>query len=724
MLQGETPTALLMAAIFVCKYQKGVAEMAYRILIITDHPVDANILTDVLGSARDGPFEVEWVRYLATALKRLSMGGIDAVLVDLVLPDSKGIDTFDLLFSASPHMPIMTLGTVEDEGLAVEAVQRGAQGYLAKGYFASSLVPQTIRNIIQRKAVEQSFYKEKARAEIALNSIGDAVICTDMQGNIDYLNIAAEIITGWDREDAFGHPIADVFKIVSGVTREPVRNTVELVLQKNEVIGLAIETLLIRRDGSETLIEDSAAPINDWDGQPSGVVIVFHDISVAHAMTKKMTHLAQHDFLTNLPNRVLLKDRIAQAIALANRNGAQLAILFLDLDNFKHINDSLGHAAGDLLLQSVTRRLIGCVRASDTVSRQGGDEFVILLSESGCEDNVVSTADKILSTLTLGHHVGDEQLHVTTSIGISVYPADGEDAETLIKNADTAMYYAKEKGRNNYQFFRNEMNIRAVERQLIEANLRNAIEKNEFVLHYQPKVNLDNDKVTGAEALLRWMHPEWGMVLPERFMATAEDCGLIVPIGRWVLREACSQARRWIVDGLAPVSIAVNISAVEFRHMHFLEGVRSILRETGLEGRHLELEITESVLMHDAQASAIILQDLKDMGVHLAVDDFGTGYSSLSYLEQFPIDVLKIDQSFVRGIFANTENGIIVGAVINMGNSLKLRVIAEGIENQTQLSFLKTLNCEEGQGNFFSRPLTADQFSQLLTIGNCQIVGI
>jgi diguanylate cyclase (GGDEF)-like protein/PAS domain S-box-containing protein len=698
--------------------------MAYRILIITDHPVDANILTDVLGSARDGPFEVEWVRYLATALKRLSMGGIDAVLVDLVLPDSKGIDTFDLLFSASPHMPIMTLGTVEDEGLAVEAVQRGAQGFLAKGYFASSLVPQTIRNIIQRKAVEQSFYKEKARAEIALNSIGDAVICTDMQGNIDYLNIAAETITGWIREEAFGHPIADVFKIVSGVTREPVRNTVELVLQKNEVIGLAVETVLIRRDGSETLIDDSAAPINDWDGQPSGVVIVFHDISVAHAMTKKMTHLAQHDFLTNLPNRVLLKDRIAQAIALANRNGAQLAILFLDLDNFKHINDSLGHAAGDLLLQSVTRRLIGCVRASDTVSRQGGDEFVILLSESGCEDNVVSTADKILSTLTLGHHVGDEQLHVTTSIGISVYPADGEDAETLIKNADTAMYYAKEKGRNNYQFFRNEMNIRAVERQLIEANLRNAIEKNEFVLHYQPKVNLDSDKVTGAEALLRWMHPEWGMVLPERFMATAEDCGLIVPIGRWVLREACSQARRWIVDGLAPVSIAVNISAVEFRHMHFLEGVRSILRETGLEGRHLELEITESVLMHDAQASAIILQDLKDMGVHLAVDDFGTGYSSLSYLEQFPIDVLKIDQSFVRGIFANTDNGIIVGAVINMGNSLKLRVIAEGIENQTQLSFLKTLNCEEGQGNFFSRPLTADQFSQLLTIGNCQIVGI
>ncbi|MDO8654469.1 MAG: EAL domain-containing protein [Undibacterium sp.] len=697
--------------------------MANRIIIITNLPGDADTLTAVLGSARDGPFEVEWVRHLSTALKRLRMGGIDAILVDLSLPDSHGIATFDQLFAAAPHTPIMTL-SVEDDALAVEAVQRGAQGYLLKEHLVSSLVPQTLRNIIQRKAVEDAFYKEKARAEIALNSIGDAVICTDMEGIIDYLNIAAEKMTGWSRLDASGHALGDVFKIINGITGKPERNTVELVLEVNKSIGLPPDTVLVRRDGSHVSIEDSAAPINDWDGQPTGVVIVFHDVSLAQSMAKKMAHLAQHDFLTNLPNRALLNDRIAHAIILSKRNNSQLAVLFLDLDNFKHINDSLGHATGDKLLQSVTQRLSGCVRGSDTVSRQGGDEFVILLAEGKSEEDAAATANKILGVLALPHSIDQDELYVTTSIGISIYPADGEDAETLIKSADIAMYHAKEKGRNNFQFFRSSMNIRAVERQLIEANLRTALEKNEFVLHYQPKVNLDTGLVTGVEALLRWIHPDLGMVLPARFMRIAEDCGLIVPIGRWVLLEACTQAKRWVDAGLMPISIAVNISAVEFRQKHFFEGVRTILNDTGLDPGYLELEITESVLMRDAQASAAILQELKNMGVQLAVDDFGTGYSSLSYLERFPIDVLKIDQSFVRDIAIDTDNGIIVSAVIGMGNNLKLRVIAEGIENQAQLSFLKSQNCEEGQGYFFSHPITADQFYELRSIGNCQIGGI
>jgi EAL domain-containing protein (putative c-di-GMP-specific phosphodiesterase class I) len=294
----------------------------------------------------------------------------------------------------------------------------------------------------------------------------------------------------------------------------------------------------------------------------------------------------------------------------------------------------------------------------------------------------------------------------------------------LIKSADTAMYHAKEKGRNNYQFFRNDMNIRAVERQFIEANLRRALEKQEFVLHYQPKVNLDTGMITGAEALLRWMHADWGMVLPERFVPIAEDCGLIVPIGRWVLREACMQAKRWQDAGLAPVSVAVNISALEFREKNFFEGVRAILNETGLEANCLQLEITESVLMSDAESSAAILQELKNMGVQLAVDDFGTGYSSLSYLKRFPIDVLKIDQSFVEGIGSGTDNGIIVGAVIGMGNSLKLRVVAEGVENDTQLTFLKARHCEEGQGYLFSRPIVAEQFTALLATGVSETVGM
>jgi len=688
-----------------------------RVLIVTADPADASTLERVLGRAKDGPFAIEWVGRLLDALERLRAGGIDAILADLSLPDSQGIETFDQLFDVTPQTPILTLSAVEDDALATEAVQRGAQGTLSKGHFGSSLVPQSLRNIIQRKAVEESLYLEKTRAEITLNSISDAVVGTDMLGNVDYLNVAAENMTGWTREEARGHPIAEVMHIINGATRESERNPVEWVLQLDKPMSLTAGTVLVRRDGQEAPIEDSAAPIHDLNGQIAGAVIVFHDISTAHAMRMKMAHLAHHDILTDLPNRVLLNDRITQAIALAKRRGTHLAVLFLDLDNFKRINDSLGHETGDKLLRSVALRLNACVRGSDTISRLGGDEFVVLVTEDKYAEDAVLTADKILAALAAPHAIDTHELHVTTSIGISVYPADGGDTETLIKNADTAMYHAKEMGRDNYQFFRHEMNVRAVERHVIESHLRHALERQEFVLHYQPKVNLATGAITGVEALLRWMHPEWGVVLPERFVPIAEDCGLIVPIGRWVLREACAQARRWEDAGLKPASIAVNISALEFRRGDFVEGVRAILSETRLEPCRLQLEITESVLMHNAESSTAILRQLKDMGVQLAVDDFGTGYSSLSYLHLFPIDVLKIDGSFVHDIDSVNGNGIIVSAVIAMGTSLKQRVIAEGVEKQGQLAFLKAQHREEGQGYFFSRPLVAEEFAALLATG-------
>jgi diguanylate cyclase (GGDEF)-like protein len=432
-------------------------------------------------------------------------------------------------------------------------------------------------------------------------------------------------------------------------------------------------------------------------------------------MTLKMTHLAQHDFLTNLPNRLLLNDRIEQAITLAKRRKTQIAILFLDLDNFKHINDSLGHAAGDLLLQSVTACLNRCIRSSDTVSRQGGDEFVILLDEGKTGEEAAVIADKILAEFCLPHQVGNSQLHITTSIGISIYPIDGEDAEALIKNADTAMYSAKEKGRNNYQFFRSEMNARAIERQIIEANLRTAIERQEFVLHYQPKISLHSGLITGAEALIRWKHQQWGTLMPDRFIAIAEDCGLIVPIGRWVLHEACRQHKVWLDEGMSPGTIAVNISALEFRHKNFVEGIHKTLKDTDLEPRYLQLEITESVLMHDAEASIEVLLALKRIGVHVAADDFGTGYSSLSYLQKFPIDILKIDQSFVCELSAGSHSSFIVNAIISMAKSLQLKVVAEGIETKQQLNLLQKQRCDEGQGHIFSKPLSAEHFQALVS---------
>ena len=566
-------------------------------------------------------------------------------------------------------------------------------------------------NISEPVVVDKLVYKEKVRAEIALNSISDAVICTDINGNIDYLNHAAEKMTGWSRSEANGQAIEKVFNIISATTRQPACNPVDAVLLSNKPSGIAADTMLVRRDGVEISIEDSTSPIHNWDGELTGVVIVFHDVSFSKAMATKMAHLAQHDFLTNLPNRVLLNDRIAQAITLANRHHTQFALLFLDLDNFKHINDSLGHATGDKLLQSVTQRLKDCVRESDTVSRQGGDEFVILLAENKNSNDAAVSAQKILDELKAAHHVGKHQLHISTSIGISVYPADGLDAETLLKNADTAMYFAKDKGRNNYQFFIPDMNTRAVERLIIQSNLGQAIEKQQLVLHYQPKVNIHTKEITGVEALLRWQHDEWGEVFPDIFVPVAEDSGLIIPIGRWVLRHACMQAKSWQNKGLAPITMAVNISAQEFLQKDFVESVRAALIETRLQPQFLELEITESVLMKDTEATRKTLHQLKQLGVILAVDDFGTGYSSLSYLQRLPIDVLKIDQSFVQNIESAEDDGIIVSAIISMANSLNLRVIAEGIENANQLAFLKAHHCQEGQGYFFGHPLKAEQFS-------------
>jgi diguanylate cyclase (GGDEF)-like protein len=442
----------------------------------------------------------------------------------------------------------------------------------------------------------------------------------------------------------------------------------------------------------------------------------------AALMSLQMVHSAQHDFLTDLPNRMLLNDRLTQAISFAQRQGKQLAVLFVDLDDFKKINDSLGHAIGDKLLQSVAGRLIASVRRSDTVSRQGGDEFVVLLSQVERAEDAAFSARKILAALTAPHQINQTDLYINVSIGVSTYPGDGQDALNLINSADTAMYDAKEQGRNNYQFFRPDMHARVIERQSLEGSLRGALGRHEFLLHYQPKINLESGEISGVEALIRWMHPDRGLVPPSEFVPIAEECGLILPIGQWVLLEACRQARAWRDLGLRAVPMAVNVSAVEFLAKDFLSGVRAALIATGVEPHNLEIELTESVLMRDAETTVDTLHALKAIGVQLAVDDFGTGYSSLSYLRRFPLDALKVDQSFVHEITANPDDATIVSAVISMGKSLKQRVIAEGVETREQLDFLQTQGCGEGQGYYFSRPVVAAQFAKLLETGIARAV--
>lgn len=689
--------------------------MGNKVLIITGDAADARLICETLQIARDGPFETVWVTCLSEGIARLELGDIDLILVDLSLPDSQGIATFSTLFQVASLTPILTLTQQEDEPLAVEAVQQGAQGFLTKGYFQTSLLPQALRNIIHRKKVEEALFTEKERARITLESIGDGVLSTDIAGKVTYLNKEAERLTGWARDDAIGRPVAEILQLIDGVTQQPARNPVELVMQQEKPMGLYANSILLRKDGYRTSIEDSAAPIFNQAGHLAGAVLTFRDTSEMKAMADKMAHQAQHDFLTGLPNRMLLNDRLAQAIAYSARHGSGFALLYLDLDNFKHINDSLGHTVGDLLLKSVAERLLGQVRHSDTVSRQGGDEFVVLVLEDERAEDAVVAAEKILHALAEPYHLGRHELHVTASIGISIYPVDGTDTDSLMKNADIAMYHAKENGRGSYQFFKEEMNARAIRRQSVEADLRRAIDRNEFILHYQPKVNLQSGFVTGVEALIRWRHPVEGLLLPDQFIPIAEECGLIVPIGRLVLRKACADAKAWTDGGMSPISVAVNVSPIEFRSRDFLKDLLEILVETGMNPAVLELEFTETALMGNVDVSRQILDAIKAKGVHIAVDDFGTGYSSLSCLSLFPIDILKIDKSFVQEIGIETDDGSIVNAVIGLGTSLKQKVVAEGIETAGQLAFLNAHKCDEGQGNFFSWPLPPDELRKFLT---------
>ncbi|MFZ0499298.1 MAG: EAL domain-containing protein [Steroidobacteraceae bacterium] len=700
--------------------------MSKTILLIQNDRRDAHFVREALIRSSDGPFQVEWVRLCSEGLKRLAeevksgrqpADAIAAVLVDLFLPDSRGIETFDSLFCLAPHIPILVLTASQDEEVAKLAVKRGAQDYLLKARLDGYLLPKTLRSMVERAANAEALFEEKERAQVTLNSIGDAVISTDVGGRVTYLNAVAESMTGWSLEEAVGRPLEEVFRVANAATRESVRNPMTLAILENKTVGLESNCVLIRRDGTEAAIEDSAAPIHDRRGHVTGAVMVFRDVSMARALSLKMAHLARHDSLTDLPNRVLLNDRLTQALALARRHQKRLALLFLDLDRFKGINDSLGHAIGDRLLQSVAERLLACVRSSDTVSRQGGDEFVILLSEVTQPADAAVTAEKILLALSMPHRIDQQDLHLAASIGVVTYPDDGTEAKTLLKHADLAMYCAKDSGRNTYRLFEPDMNGYTADRQSLESGLHRAIERHEFVLHYQPIMRLDSGELIGVEALIRWRHPQRGLVPPAQFVPIAEESGFIAPIGRWVLHEACRQSRAWRAAGLPPLRIAINISTVELRDKGFVESVGAILEEHGLVPRDLELELTETFLMRDSNSTAAVLQSLSNLGVRIALDDFGTGYSSLSHLKRFPIDTLKIDQSFVHNLATDADDASIVSAVIGMGKGLQIRVVAEGVETPEQLAFLRRQGCPEGQGYYFSRPVSAGEFTLLLRHG-------
>lgn len=535
-----------------------------------------------------------------------------------------------------------------------------------------------------------------------------AIIARDRNHIVTDWNPAAEKMFGWSAAEAIGHPLPFVPK-----DKQREYENFNARLKKGEPIP-QLELVREKRDGAPIHINLSLALQLDQSGELESYLAFITDITERKAAEKRIEFLAYHDPLTELPNRLLLKDRFDQAVAHAQRAGLRVGLLFIDLDRFKTINDTLGHDTGDALLKEIAKRVTSCVRGTDTVSRQGGDEFLIVLSDLNHPDDACPILLKLIDRLQEPFYSESQEIGTSASMGISIFPDDGADFETLLKKADIAMYQAKDAGRNTYRFFDEAMNLEAVEHQFIFGRLRRALERDEFVLHYQPKIDLASGAITGAEALLRWNHPELGMVPPNRFIPVAEESGLINPIGEWALHEACRQAKLWNSPGRPALSIAVNVSAVQFRRGDIENSITRALTATGLDARLLELELTESILIQNAESVLASVKRIKLMGVKISIDDFGTGYSSLSYLKRFDIDKLKIDQSFVRDLATDPDDAAIVRAIIQMARSLNLRTIAEGVETVEMLELLRTFQCDEAQGYYFARPMPAESMEAYL----------
>lgn len=471
------------------------------------------------------------------------------------------------------------------------------------------------------------------------------------------------------------------------------------------------ELMAVRRDGSQfpLLVYGASTALG---GRPAVVCTVL-DLSAQKSAERRIRELADFDVLTGLPNRRLLQARFSQLLATAEREESEIALLFLDLDHFKRVNDSLGHSVGDDLLCEVASRLVGAVRRVDTLARLGGDEFIIALPGITAAA-AIEVARRLLEVCVLPFDVAGHELTITPSLGISIFPQDGKDLETLLKNADAAMYRAKEGGRNAFQFYASEMNTATLERLLMESNLRRALQQDEFVLHYQPLVSLQSGLIIGVEALIRWLHPDLGMIMPDRFIHVAEETGLINRIGDWVLCEACRQAQAWCDAGLPPLTMAVNVAPVQFRQAGFIDVVAGALAASGLDADRLELEVTERTVMHDAEIHLGTLSALHRMGVELSLDDFGTGYSSLAYLKRFPVGKLKIDRSFVSDLDVDADDRAIASTIVSMGRNLRLTVLAEGVETEQQLDLLRKMGCDMAQGFYFSRAVSAEQMARLL----------
>lgn len=687
-----------------------------RILLIEDDEDDYILTSELLEEVKGTEYEIVWVSKYQDALMTILENHYDVCLVDYRLGEGTGIELLREAAARGCRTPMILLTGQGDQEIDVEAAESGAADYLIKGQVEAQLLERTIRYALAHSKMVETLRESENRFRSVIESANDAIILTNQQGKICEWNKSAQAIFGYAKEEILGRSFSALFP--TAYYCQIIKNNESDPLLASGMLrpgGKTVEINGVKKNGSEFPLEIS---LSSWE-TGGGVFYsgIIRDVTERKSLENQLVHQALHDPLTKLANRVLFRNRVEHALKGLERHRTQIAVLFLDLDNFKAINDTLGHVTGDELLVSVAERLCACLRANDTPARLGGDEFAVLIEDATHTDGAVLVAERIKSVLRAPFLINGKNVFVGTSIGIVTAETGNESPEELLRNADTAMYMAKSRGKGCYVVFENAMHESLVKRMKLEAELHSAVENNEFVLHYQPIIDLQSEKIIGMEALVRWAHPQHGLIPPMEFIPVAEATNLIIPLGKWILEEACSQMHRWQIqyDPESRLSITINISSRQFQQNALVETVVEALSKSGLPAQNLILEITENTMMENSETIRRKLHELKNLGIKLAIDDFGTGYSSLSYLQGFPVDILKIDKSFVDNIIHSREGTAMAQAIITMGNTLQLKTIAEGIESSEQTAKLQKLGCELGQGYHFAKPLNKDDMNSFLS---------
>ncbi len=683
---------------------------AAKILLVDDQASSLLLLRELLQDIATLYFATDGNHALALAREHQP----ELIVLDIEMPGMDGFAVCKALKNdpATRDIAIVFITSHIDIEHEISSLSEGAIDFLRKPLHAATCRIR-IKNLLDLGRYSRQVEAEKEWLRVTLNSIGDAVIATDLDGKISFMNPIAERMTGWIARDALHRPIEEVMQLRDAHTLEPHWNPIYFALKEQRVVAMALNCQLVSRTGQLFQVEDSAAPIIDHNGQCLGSIVVFHDVSESMALALKMSHLANHDPLTNLPNRVLLYDRIEQAIKKAEQLHHKSALLLIDLDHFKYVNDSIGHNFGDLLIKQASERLNSICTTGATLARLGGDEFVLVLPELWSIEEVGLFTSQVHSQFQQPFVLEDKKYQMAVSIGVSIYPDDAQTIEMFMRHADVAMFKAKSEGRNRTSFFSDELEQQIIHRHQLELLLRETLTNQQLQVYYQPKLYLETGKLLGAEALARMQNHQGQWVSPMEFIPLAEETGLIGELGQQVLRQACEECLSWQQLGYQ-VPVSVNIAAAQFADPLLVKQISSLMTELQMPARLLELEVTESALMLDVSKTQIMLSQLKAAGICISIDDFGTGYSSLSYLKKFQVDVLKIDKSFVHEMLTDRGDMEIVKAVISLAQSMNLQLIAEGIELEAQKDKLQELGCQMGQGYFFSKPLSATDFKEYL----------